>query len=361
MVDAERELLQTAGHTVVPVDFENSDSSPIAGAQLVASPWNLRSALTMREIAQSTSPTVAHIHNTWFAASPSIIRTLDRSGVPVVMTLHNYRMTCIAATLSRDGRPCELCVGNNPWPGVRYQCYRGSLLASLIATSAQAATGATLEGVDRFVALTPFASDIYVRAGLDPARIEVVPNFTVDPGPRRLPPSASDTILFVGRLAQEKGIDLFLEAWGKAAPPMRLQVIGEGPLASQLKALYPTVEFLGQLSGEEVGQKMLSSRALMFPSQWYEGQSMVVLEAMAAGLPVMASSWPPVGQTLGGLDSDWLVSPHDQEAWANRLQLLEEGSAVDEASSSLRRQYESVHTPAQAVVRLTKLYQGVVT
>lgn len=361
MVDAERTMLAGVGHTVVPVDAENSPSAVAAAAQLATAPWNLLSALRLRDAINQSQPDIAHVHNTWFAASPAVFRTFAKAGVPAVMTLHNYRVTCVAATLSRSGAVCQLCVGNIGWSGIRYRCYRGSAIASIAGTFTNVvARAAAFDHVSRFVVLTRFARDLFARSGLPADRITVVPNFTADPGPRPAPCSQSDTILFVGRLAPEKGIDILLEAWTRAKSHLRLQVIGDGPLADELRHRYSGVEFLGPLPPAEVTERMLGARALVFPSQWYEGQSLVVLEAMAARLPVLASDWPPIRDTLTGQEEQWFRRADNVAGWVDGItKVIEDDSTVDDTGRAVRAQYESAHTPDAAIMRLLAVYRSV--
>lgn len=361
-MEAERALLARAGLAVTTVDFENSSNALRAGAQLLASPWNLGSVNRVVKAVENSSPQVAHIHNTWFAGSPAIVRALSARGVPMIVTLHNYRPTCIAATLTRNGEICQLCVGNAGSSGVRYRCYRGSYLASALATTTNlTARHLAWRGVDRYATLTEFARDLFVRAGLEPDRIHVLPNFTTDPGHRPAPPSAADTILFVGRLAPEKGLDVFAEAWAQSGSRFRFHAIGDGPLLSELKDRHPAVEFLGRLPAAEVTQHLLRARALVLPSQWYEGQSLVLLEAMAAGLPVLASDWPPIRATLPDLGSQWFRQPARVADWVEGIRLLESAEEVDAAGAIARRRYLEVHTPQLALQRLTTLYEALRT
>ena len=124
---------------------ENPQRPGPAAASLLASAWNPAAARALRAEARRVRPDVAHVHNTWFALTPAVAAALDGAGVPVVMTLHNYRILCANASLYRDGRPCEDCVGSHPWHGVRHRCYRDSLASS----TAVAATAAELTAEPR--------------------------------------------------------------------------------------------------------------------------------------------------------------------------------------------------------------------
>jgi len=361
VVASERELLGTGGHEVMPFDARNSPRALPAAAQLMLAPWNPVSTSNLVTAARSFAPDLAHIHNTWFALSPGAPRSLRRAGVPVVMTLHNYRLICINANLLREGSPCDLCITGSRWSGVRHRCYHDGVAGSVIATATAMtwATRSTLDSVAAFIALTDFSRNMFVRGGLDPDRIRVLPNFTFDPGQRPTPPSVSDTVLFVGRLSTEKGVETLIQAWESEPRSLRLVVAGDGPLLDRLAARHPGVSFIGRLSASETSRMMLTARAVVYPSLSYENQSMVLLEAMAAGLPVLASDWPTVRETLVGTPAGMLVPPGDREAWANALGQLENDDTVDLAGLAARRRYEAVHTPELGLQRLEALYRKV--
>ena len=153
VVEAEADLLRRGGHTVELHEGVNSDNPFVSGCQLAVSPWNPVSAAKANRAHREFGADVVHIHNTWFSLTSSILPALARQGAPIVMTLHNYRMTCVDARLLRDGSPCDLCVGASQWPGVRYRCYRDSYTASAIAALANTirATTKAWDHVSRFV------------------------------------------------------------------------------------------------------------------------------------------------------------------------------------------------------------------
>jgi glycosyltransferase involved in cell wall biosynthesis len=232
-------------------------------------------------------------------------------------------------------------------------------MAAALTNSVRRATK-SWEGVRRFLALTPFARDIYIRAGLDPDRVWVKPNFVPDPGPRPESPSQCDIVLFVGRISAEKGADLVAEAWEKAGPrELRLVMVGEGPIKQRLRVLFPRVEFLGWRERGEVSRRMLRARALLFPSRAYEGQSMVLLEAMAAGLPIMASDWPPIRETLHGLNPNWLREPTNIESWVDGLARIADDAAIDDGGRGSRETYLLSFTPDVGLRNLENVYSSV--
>jgi glycosyltransferase involved in cell wall biosynthesis len=346
---AEGELLSRAGHEVIPYVGENPTRPLPTAAALAMASWNPLAARAMQGVIQRVQPDIAHVHNTWFSLSPSVIAALDRAGVPVVVTLHNFRLVCVNALLFRDGHPCEDCVGTHPWRGVRHRCYRGSAVASTAvatATATNRALGTWHRHVRLFLALNEFARDRFIRGGLPAHKILVKPNFVSDPGPRDAPPSSSPVVLYVGRLASEKGVMVLLEAWRALGPTnLELVIIGDGHPRTQLERRAPPgVSFKGWLPPEEVRRWMLQSRALVLPSVGYEGQPMAVLEALAAGLPVLASRTGGNVELLEPQGPAWLVTPGVPAAWARALRALEDGALVDEVGARAHRLYEQRFT-----------------
>jgi glycosyltransferase involved in cell wall biosynthesis len=363
VVTAEARLLAGAGHEVLRYRAWNSRSDLKAGAQLAVSPWNPWAAQNLRRLVEQHQPEITHVHNTWFALSPSILRELRRNGGRVLMTLHNYRLICSNALLFRNGRPCEDCVGSHPWHGVRHRCYRGSSLASAAAAANIALhriRGTWLTDVDALAAPDEFSKARFVAAGIPAEKIIVKPNFVEDPGLRKAPPSESKRILYVGRIAPEKGILELLNAWRRASPPkLELLVVGDGPLMERARRhAAGNVRLLGRLKRAEARKLMLSARALVVPSLAYEVQPIVLLEALAAGLPVVASDLGSITEVLSALGPEWLVAPGRVEQWSRVLSTLASDSRVDWAGARARSAYCARFTPELGLRNLERAYAG---
>jgi glycosyltransferase involved in cell wall biosynthesis len=361
---AEARLLAGAGHEVLRYRAWNARNDLKAGTQLAVSAWNPWAAGNLRRLMEEHRPEITHVHNTWFALSPSIFRELHANGARVLMTLHNYRTVCSNALLFRNGRPCEDCVGSHPWHGVRHQCYRGSWVGSAAAAAniaLQRARGTWVKDVDAFLALNEFSKRRLVAGGIPDEKVILKPNFVDDPGPRANRPSESEQVLFVGRLSPEKGILELLDGWRRASPrDLRLLVIGDGPLMSEARAhLDGSIRLLGRLPKGEVRQQMLSSRALVLPSRAYEVQPLVLLEALAAGLPVLASDLGGNPEVLASLGAEWLVAPGRIEDWSRALSGLPRGSIVDQAGTRARSTYSKRFTPALGLRNLEQAYARV--
>lgn len=363
VVRAEQAALKQAGHEVHQ-HIEDNPVSPVGAAvALAGSLWNPLSARRVVDAVDAARPDVAHVHNTWFASSPSVLSALHRRQIPVVMTVHNYRLICANALFLRDGVPCEKCLDHGPWPAVRHRCYRGSRTTSAVAAAGIAAhrgLGTWARFVSRFVVLSEFARGRLIRAGLPPHRLVPGSNFAADPGPRSMPPSESREVLFVGRLSPEKGVHVLLDAWRVAAGHgLRLLVIGEGPDRAWLeKDAPPNVAFLGHRPAAEVTNRLLRARALIIPSVWYEGQPVAALEGLAAGTPMVLSDIGGLPEVLGGREAGWISPPNRSDALARRLEQLADDDAVNDRGAHARERYLDAFTPSAAVARLEDVYMN---
>jgi len=362
VVDTEARLLRASGHDVLTWQEANPQGTG-AVVSLAGAAWNPAAARRLRRAAERFRPDVAHVHNTWFAMSPAAITTLHRLEIPVVMTLHNYRLICAAATLYRDGAPCHDCVGTHPWHAVTHGCYRGSRIQSAVAAASMAVhakRGTWHEEVDRFLALSEFGRQQVVAGGLPENKVLVKPNSVNDPGTRADPPSASRKVLFVGRLSEEKGVGGLLQAWSDISADLELLIVGAGPLEDQLRRIAPAgVTFTGRQPPAVVAELMLSARALVFPSTWYEGQPLTILEAAAAGLPVVLSDLGAMPEVFAPNAEELLFSAGDRSQLAERLDRLTANDFVDHYGTLTRQLFESRYTHEVALQRLEKIYASV--
>ena len=297
--EQEVRLLRETGYVVETVEFTNDgfDGSlmgNLAGA--AQSLYNGQSARRVERAIDAFRPDVVHIHNLFYTASPSVIRAAKSRGIPVVMTLHNYRLVCAGGMLSREAEmPCERCLTKTiPLDGIRYGCFRNSRVesAQLTAiTSLHKLTG-LWQSVDRFIVLTDFAREKFLQSSLKlrPEQVVVKPNFLTELGyvdaARR-----EDFFLFVGRLSYEKGIQVLIQSAYLHQLP--LEIIGDGPLrplVEQAARELPHVQYRGSLPRQQVMDRMKQCRAIVVPSIWYEGLPTVILEAFATGTPVLCSN-----------------------------------------------------------------------
>lgn len=327
VVDDEAVLLRQRGHevTVWNPSVEETATGNImrAGAEAI---WSRRASAEVRRLIQDGRPDIVHCHNMFPALSPAVLRTARLQGAATVVTLHNFRMLCLPATLLRDGRPCEDCVGRAPWPGVIHSCYRGSAPASAtIATSLVLHRRLkTFDNVDLYLGVSEFVKDKHVEAGWDPAQIRVKTNFTW-PSPVRRGPG--EYFLYLGRLSEEKGVPTLIRAWMDI--DQQLVVVGSGPEAEALRRTAPpNIEFRDAIPPSEVIGVLGRARAVLVPSVCYEGTPRVILEAYSAGIPVLASNIGGLGEVVNNDVSGLLLSPGDSRSWVEGIARL-----LDDAES----------------------------
>ena len=365
VVRVEAEALRAAGHEVHQLVEPNPTRPDRTLVALARSRGNRPSAAKVSAVVEEFSPDLVHVHNTWFSLTSSVFDAAADADVPIVMTVHNYRLGCLGTDLFRGDSVCTACVGRGPWSGVRHGCYRGSRALSAVAAVEIASTRrrGALHHVDRFVAPSRFMADRLVDIGLPADRLVVKPHFTADVGRRSQPASDSDEILFIGRLAPGKGLEVLLRAWDRRdrdrCAGLRLTIVGDGPLAPALRESAPRdVDFAGWMPYDEVQARMLGARALVFPSEWYEPFGMVLIEALSAGLPVVTSNASDAARITSTPD-DLVTVVGDDRSLAAGIERLADDGLVERASRAAREHYESHYTEAAGIIGLEALYRDV--
>ena len=365
VVAAERSLLEQAGISVDQVLFDNpkAGGSRLSTApfwQGVAAVWSRSAARRVRDDIRASGAQIVHVHNTFLAASPSIYAAATESGVPVVQTLHNYRLVCPAGTVYRDGHPCMDCVGRAiPWPAVAHACYRGSRPQSAVVALTLAvhrARGTYSSRIGAYIALTRFQRDLLVKGGLPADRVEVLPNFLEpDPGVKGEPRRG---VLFAGRLSSEKGVSTLLAAAAQA--PGLVRIAGEGPLSAFVAAAAAAgdVEALGQLDNIGIFDQLHRTVAMVLPSVWYEGFPVSVLEAFATGTPVIASRIGSLAEVVEDGVTGLLASPGDANDLAGRLRwAIDHPEEMRQMGSCARREYETKYRGSAHLTALLDMYR----
>jgi glycosyltransferase involved in cell wall biosynthesis len=326
-------LLRARGHTVAEYSDSNDrldESRPIAAG--IEAIWSARSYRLLEELMLDTRPDLAHFHNTFARISPAAYYAAGQAGVPVVQTLHNYRMGCLNAYCSRGGRTCQSCVSRfAAWPGVLRACYRNSRLASLGAAGVglvHRAIGTYRHQVDAYISTSQFARAIHIRSGVPAALDYVKPNFCQAPPAEERSPSGY--ALFAGRLCEEKGVRVLLDAWSRLSPPIPLKIAGDGPLGGGFSHI-PGVEFLGAVSRERVRDLMLHADFLVQPSLLFENCGLVIIEAFSAGLPCLVSGHGSFAELVEHGRTGLHFPPGDAAALAQRAVWLARNPGAREA------------------------------
>ncbi len=360
---AEAALLEAHGHEVVRFTAAN-DEIRSANLSTVAAKtiWNRTAMRQVRALIQRTRPHVMHAHNTFPLISPSIYSAARMERVPVVQTLHNFRLICPNALLRRNGMICEDCLGSfTRWPGVVHGCYRDhrgatGVVAAMLAT--HTLLGTWTDKVDRYIAMSEFARAKFVQGGYPAEKIIVKPNFLDrDPGLRASP---RGYVLFVGRLSPEKGLNTLLNAVRRITPPPRLKIAGQGPLLPAQPDVDPNVEWLGHRNREQTFELMKGASVLVMPSEWYEGCPLTLIEAFAIGVPVIASRLGTMAEMITDGVTGLHFSPVDDEGLARAIEwALTHPDQMTAMACRARECFEREYTAERNYQQLMSIYHGV--
>ncbi len=308
VVAAERSLLQSHGHEVIQYEKHNDSVGDVSRLRLFQQ--TIFNFETHREIAlllEQEAPDLIHSHNTLPLISPSVYYAASKAGIPIIQTLHNFRLLCPSATLFREGRICEECLGRVPYPGVLHACYRGDRGASAAIAAmivAHRAVGTWREKIRTFIALSLFSRSKFIEGGLPADKIAVKSNFVLDdPGTGS---GDGEYVLFSGRLAREKGLGVLLDAWQQLRTPITLRIAGDGELMPWLRERVKglsNVAILGYQPRSVILDFVKRATLLIAPSEWYEaGLPLTAIEALACGTPIMMTTL----RSMDGLIQDGL-------------------------------------------------------
>ena len=299
MQDARNLPCDTDRYFVSQVDFEHPPEG-VRGRARVAGRmvYSLEAKRKMGGLLAHHPVDLAHVHNIYHQLSPSLLAPLHERGIPVVMTVHDFKLVCPVYSLLSNGQICERCVGHGFSHAVRQRCNRGSLSGSMLVageTWLHRRLRLYRDGIDLFITPSAFARDRMVTSGYPPDRIVVIPNCVLaeDYVPLHQP---GDHCLYVGRLSREKGVEVLVQAAIETGA--RVKLAGDGPLRPQLQAMVERsgadVELLGFRTGRELAAAVQASAAVVMPSICQDNCPLAVIEAMAWGKPV-------IGSRVGGI------------------------------------------------------------
>ena len=359
VVESEVALLRQHGHEVHVYERHNDEVGQTPKWQLAAGTvWSSRTVRDVQALIAGFKPDVMHVHNTMPLVSPSVYWAAQKLGVPVVQTLHNFRLLCPQAMFVREGRVCEDCLGKVPWRGVLHKCYRGSriqsaVMAGMLTTHRVLGTFATK--VDKFIALNEFCRAKMIEGGLDGDRISVKPNF-VDwqPVPRWDQRVGG---LYLGRLTPEKGVDVLLRALVRQSG-LQVRVVGGGPMAEAVAGA-SGVDYLGFLPLAEIWGHLSTASYLVVPGVLYEGFPRTIVEAFASGVPVIASRLGSLAEVVTDGKTGLLFNPGDDEDLATKLAWAEaHPQEMIRMGQAAREEYEARYTPERNCAELIEIYRS---
>ncbi len=362
-------LLKKRGVEVITYERHNDElgNGPQGLKRGFRAIWSDEAYRDLKDLIRKERPEVAHFHNIWYLISPSAYAACREAGIPVVQTLHNFRMFCANGLFMREGRVCEECLGKMPWRGIAYGCYRNSRLYSIPVAVSEAfhrAKGTWTEKIDAYIALTEFGKQKFVQCGLPEEKIFVKPNFFE--GDIR-GATAEDYGIFLGRLSAEKGLDTMLRALrnlGKASPVM-VKIAGDGPSRRRYEGTTEewglrNVEFLGGMAHADCMDLLARARFLVMPAICYENFPMAVVEAFACGKPVIASNLGAMASIIRDRETGLLFQPGNPEDLASKMEwMIENRDACNEMGRNARAEFEAKYTSERNFEVLMGIYRSV--
>jgi glycosyltransferase involved in cell wall biosynthesis len=299
VVDQEAAALSAAGHRVELFERHSDEISDWSLARKAALParslWNGEARRALAQVLETSRPDVVHVHNTFPLLSPSVLHACRDAGVPVVATLHNYKLLCASGDFFRDGRPCHDCADGHVASALHRGCYRGSRVATVPVVAGMALHRSSWrELVSAFVFISQSQRDLMRDLRLPEDRVFVKHNFV--PQVASSHAAREHLAVYLGRLDAAKGVPFLMRAWDvfRARHPesgLRLAVAGGGPLERDVRswaARHSSVDVLGLLPQDEAGRLVRRGLVAVVPSQWEETFGLVAVEAMAAGVAPVA-------------------------------------------------------------------------
>lgn len=373
---SEADLFRARGHKVSVYSRDNKELERLNVFQQAAlfwrTSWSSETYQAIRKLLREDRPDIVHVYNTLVLISPSIFHACRDEGVPVVYTLYNYRLVCPGGMFMRDGRICEECL-NHPWQCVIHGCYRNSRIQTTALALSQIRhqkMGTWEDCVSAFIVPTSFMKSKLVEGGLPDGKIVVKPNWHApDPGTRA--GGGEKTILYVGRLTSEKGINVLLETWRGAQPGSlpQLRIIGNGPMREEVEAFVAAnpdagVEYLGRRSHDDVIAEMKRAGALVIPSLWYEAFPHTILEASACGVPIVASRLGTLPDVIDDEITGLLFEPGKSADLATKIGRIfsQNGGAAlrEKLGAAARAKFLREYTADHAYEFLTQIYDDAI-
>ncbi|QNL20683.1 glycosyltransferase family 4 protein [Hyphobacterium sp. CCMP332] len=363
----EAKLLRDNGHDVECLVFSNES---IGGriSQIVyffKSIYNSRSAWVLKKRIRAFQPDIIHVHNTFFVASPAVFRVAKKYGIPVVHTLHNYRLICPSATLYHNGKIyTESTDKLFPIKAILRKIYRESMLQTtlvVLITAIHKLAGTYKNCIDRFIILNNFSKPIFEKSSLriDKNKMVFKPNYVDEP--TIVSSKKEDYYIFLGRLTQEKGVLTMLEAFKSSG--LKIKIFGSGELEHQVlnaSERNENIEFHGFKERSELMQLISSAKALIFPSEWYETFGLTIIEAFSVGTPVIVSDIGGHSElVLEGING-FHFKAGDPEDLNSVLEKFEDHENKDQMSINAKKEYALKYTPEKNYNHLIEIYNSLI-
>ena len=361
---AEAALLAEMGHEVELLEEDNRRIEELGKARTAARTiWSGESYRSICDRLRAGRHDILHVQNFFPLWSPSVYYAARRCGVPVVQTLHNYRLMCANALFFRDNAICLDCLHQFiPFSGIVHACYRNSRAASSVVAAMigfHKLLGTWKNLVQAYIAVSEHAREKYLEAGLPAEKVAVKPNF-LHPAPEP-GPGGGGYALYAGRLSPEKGILTMLSAWKSADQPLPLKIAGAGPLqdlVTETTRLTPKIEYVGSKSLPELLQLMGRAEFLVFPSEWYETMGRTIMEAFAVGTPALVAAIGPPASMVVPNESGFHFAPGNVAELRERVEWCSRNVArLHDLRGNARAAFEKSFTGPANAEKLLSIYR----
>lgn len=342
-------LLESAGHEVVhfamqhpknepspyeqyfikEIDFSSESSGSIRKAAHYI--WSTEAQRRFAQLLADEQPDIIHVHNIAHQLTPSILKAARDARIPVVQTLHDYQLLCPNYKLFTQGSACERCNPHKYINAVRYNCVRDSKMASALAALEMGfhnvLRGSYEKGVSQFIAPSRFLYNKLIEWGWSEEQVVYMPHFVNN---KRIEAQRKPQVAFVGRLVEEKGVDVLVDAariLQQSLPELRIIIAGTGPLEESIHSRITAehirnVELRGFVSGSNLDTLVAESLAIIMPSVWYENAPMSIYESLAIGTPVIGSRSGGIPELITEGENGYLFEPADSEELAKKIEML---------------------------------------
>ena len=343
-----KKLLEERGHRVIPFSMvdERNEPTPYGKYFVDHVEFNTRHSVrqkmgiiprviyyrearrNLEKLLRRERVDVAHLHNIAHQISPSILDSLLEFRVPVVQTLHDYKLICPTYTMMAGGKVCQRCLGGRYYHAVLQRCNKGSLTASLLNTAemyAHRALGLYRRGIGLYLAPSRFLMNKLREDGTPKGPVVYLPN-AIDAGQYRPRYDNDGYALYFGRLSPEKGVHTLIRAM-RELPEVELRIIGDGLQRDQLQRMVreenlTNVRFLGPLYGDALKKVLAGARFVVLPSECYENCPFSVLESFAMGKPVLGAAIGGIPELIDPGSDGWLFRPGDSADLREKIRLI---------------------------------------
>ncbi|HBX16116.1 MAG: group 1 glycosyl transferase [Candidatus Magasanikbacteria bacterium GW2011_GWC2_41_17] len=387
-------LLKSRGHEVIHFSTADSRNEPspysayfvpsidlrakhgLLGGLKVAEHilYSCEAARQLEQLIKDTRPDIAHLHNIYHHLSPSILLVLKKYEIPVIMTLHDYKLICPNYKLYTQGEICERCKKHKYYQAILHRCIFDKIMPSALAAlemSIHKFWGVYEKNIDLFISPSIFLKNKLLEWGIE-KKIEVIPNFissfeslraTCLPDRQERSNLFGDYLLYFGRLSEEKGLLTLIWAM-KNLPDVQLRIVGDGPLKEKLQNLADkpeNVQLVGYKSGDELAQEIVGARAVVIPSEWYENYPVSILEAMNYGKPIIAANIGGLLEIVRDGVSGLLFQPGNANYLVEKIKLLCNSVGLARTLGQAGQKQVSEENNQEAYYkRILAVYQGLI-